>query len=179
MNPVPAVLPGDVLAVSTGNGWGSWWIRMGAALHGQPNLSNHIAVVHHTDAEGTVWGIEGRPGGVGWADCGGYLRSVNLLANAAQPKTAAQRASVCATMQALLGTAYDWAAVVSDGAADLGIRLPGWSPDWTGTVPGHVVCSSAAQYAYLKNGLACPPGDRGCQPSDWDSFIINEGWLKR
>lgn len=172
----PAVAPGDVLAVNTGDGWGSWWIRFGAAVRNRPNLSNHVVVVHHVDARGTVWGIEGRPGGVGWVDCTVYLRSRNLVTNAAQPKTSAQRAAVCKTMEALLGTAYDWDAIVNDGATDLGIHLPDWSPDWTGTVPGHVVCSSAAQYAYLKNGLACPPGDRGCQPSDWDAFILNEGW---
>ena len=183
MSPPLVTRPGDVLAVNTGSSWGAWWIRLGAALRDQPNLSNHIAVVHHTDAHGTTWGIEGRPGGVGWVDCAAYLRSRNLLANTAQPKTDAQRAAVCATMEKLLGTAYDWEAIVNDGAADLGIRLPDWSPDWAPgngwTVPGHVVCSSAAQYAYLKNGLACPPGDRGCQPSDWDGFILNQGWLTK
>lgn len=175
----PVVDLGDVLAVNTGNGPMSWWIRLGAALRNQPNLSNHVAVVHHIDSNGTVWGIEGRPGGVGWVDCTVYLRSRNLLTNAAQPKTSAQRSAVRGVMGALLGTPYDWDAIVNDAATDLHIELPGWEPDWrTGTVPGHVVCSSAAQYAYLKCALACPPGDRGCQPSDWDVFIINQGWVK-
>lgn len=47
-----AVLPGDVLAVRT-SGRPAWWIRLGAALKDEPNLSNHIAVAHHTDKAGT------------------------------------------------------------------------------------------------------------------------------
>lgn len=169
------LLPGDVLAVRSG-GRPAWWIRVGAALRDQPNLSNHIAVVDHADASGTLWGIEGRPGGVGWVDCGLYLKSPCTITNADQPKTAGQRRSVCETMAALLGTAYDWEAIVADGAADLGLKVPGWNPDWTGTVPAHVVCSSSAAYAYTRAALPCPKGDRLVQPSDWDAFILAQAW---
>jgi hypothetical protein len=172
---VTGLLPGDVLAVRS-PGRPAWWIRIGAALRDQPNLSNHIAVAHHLDASGTLWGIEGRPGGVGWVDCSLYLTSPYTLTNAGQPKTSAQRESVCATMQALLGTAYDWEAIVADGMADLGMKVPGWDPSWHGTVPAHVVCSSSAAYAYAKAGLACPAGDRLCQPADWDAFILARAW---
>lgn len=170
------IKPGDVLAIRT-SGDAAWWIRFGAAIRNQPNLSNHIAVVHHTDDKGTVWAIEGRPGGVGWVDCGKYLKSPALLTNAEQPKTDQQRVTVCKTMEALLGTPYDWQAIIVDGAEDLGVKVAGWSPDWkTGEVPGHVVCSSAADYAYFKAGLACPIHGREVQPSDWDTFILGKGW---
>ena len=172
---MPEPAPGDVWAVRT-SGRPAWWIRIGAALRDEPNLSNHVLVPHHQDAAGTWWAIEGRPGGVGWVDCSLYLESPWLITNAAQPKTSIERRSVCATMEALLGTAYDWSAIVADGMADLGFRVPGWDPSWHGTVPAHVVCSSSAAYAYAKAGLPCPKGDRLVQPADWDSFIINRAW---
>lgn len=168
-------MPGTVLAVRT-SGRPAWWIRLGAALHDRPNLSNHIAVVHHKDAKGTLWGIEGRPGGVGWADCSAYLSSPWTVTNADQPMTPGQRDAVCDTMEGLLGTAYDWSAIIADGMADLGMTVPGWDPSWHGTVPAHVVCSSSAAYAYAKAGARCPAGDRLVQPGDWDSFIISRAW---
>lgn len=173
------IKPGDVLALHTPGNWRTpqWWIRIGAALRDKPNLSNHIAVAHHYDAHGTLWGIEGRPGGVGWVDCTRYLTSKSMITNAAQPKTDAQRKGVCQTMNSLLGTGYDWEAIVMDGAADLGVKVPGWKPEWGKEVPAHVVCSAVAQYGYVRNGLKCPPGDRLCQPADWDYFIINQGWI--
>jgi hypothetical protein len=167
--------PGDVLAVRSG-GWTGRLIRFGAALRDQPNLDSHIAVVHHRDAGGVLWVVEGRPGGVGWRDATAYLSSRWTLTNAAQPKTAKQRAAVCGTMTALITTGYDWAAITADAATDLGMHLPGWGPFWHGTVPGHVVCSSLAAYGYAKAGLACPPGERGCQPADWDTWILQRGW---
>jgi hypothetical protein len=172
-----SIKPGDVLAIRTG-GWEAWWIRFGSGIQGKPNLSNHIAVTHHVDANGVMWAIEGRPGGVGWVDATQYLKSPGLLTNVDQPKTDLQRATVCDTMKALLGTPYDWQAIVVDGSEDVGIKVPDWSPDWkTGEVPGHVVCSSAADYAYFKAGLACPVHGREVQPSDWDAFILGKGWV--
>jgi hypothetical protein len=150
-------------------------IRIGAALRGKPNLSNHIAVVHHVDKLGTTWCVEGRPGGVGWRDAKDYLNSRQTLTNVGQPKNPADRATVCKTMEAMLGTPYDWEAIVADGAADLRLATA-WLPV-NGTVPGHVVCSAAACYAYDKAGLSRPPGPaRADQPSDWDAFIIEQGW---
>lgn len=169
------VRPGDVLVTRSRSRPG-WLIRVASALRDHPNLSNHVAVVHHADPAGTLWVIEGRPGGVGWRDAAAYLASRWTLTNAAQPKTDAQRARVCATMAALLGTEYDWQAIVADGAAALGWALPGWDPSWRGTVPGHLVCSSAAAYAYAKAGLPCADGQRGCTPGDWDEFILAAAW---
>ena len=168
------VLPGDILAVRTGD-WAGTMIRFGAALRGWPNLSNHIAVVHHTDANGTVWCLEGRPGGVGWAGAAGYLASRWTVTNAAQPKTDAQRAAVARVTEAMIGTAYDWTAVVADAADDLYLDVA-WLPDH-GTVHGEVVCSALAAYAYDKAGLARPSGEeRLIQPASWDSWILTRGW---
>lgn len=170
------VAPGDVLLVRT-NSLTSTLIRFGSALRDAPDISNHVAVVHHTDLHGTVWCVEGRPGGVGWRDATAYLQSPWTVSNAAQPKTPEQRKTVCDVMQAMLGTPYDWTAIVADAAADLRIRLP-WEPVWRGTVPGQVVCSSAAWFAYSKAALKSPAGGRACQPSDWDQFIITKAWTR-
>lgn len=61
--------PADVLVVRT-SGFAADMIRLGAALTGKPNLDNHVAVMHHWDGE-VPWGLEGKPGGVGWVDLRG------------------------------------------------------------------------------------------------------------
>jgi hypothetical protein len=168
---VITVLPGDVLAVR-GGGIPAAAIRLGAALRGKPNLSCHIAVVDHADDNGTLWCIEGRPGGVGWRDAKDYLASPWTLTNAAQPKDPAQRALITRTARAMLGTPYDWAAIAGDGLSDLHL----WDPVH-GQVRGHVVCSALAAYAYDKAGLARPARDeRMVQPADWDTWILTQGW---
>ena len=170
------VLPGDVLAVRSG-GLAAIAIRLGAALRGAPNLDNHIAIMHHTDASGVPWCLEGKPGGAGWRDARAYLDSRWTLTNAAQPKTQAQRTGVCKLAESMLGTAYDWEAIADDTAQAFG--LPGiWKPGTKGVVPGHVVCSSLAAYAYDRNGLKAPaPGDyRHVTPGNWDEFILTRAW---
>ena len=47
-----------------------------------------------------------------------------------------------------------------------------------GQVAGQVVCSSAAAYAYGKAQVAHPSGNRGCQPADWDQWILRRAWEK-
>lgn len=170
------VKPGDILAVR-GTAWTSRMIRLGAALRDTPDLSNHIAIVHHLDGNGTLWCLEGRPGGVGWRDAKAYLSSRWTLTNAEQPKTEAQRQAVCKTAEAMIGTAYDWSAIAEDAAAALGLKRI-WAEKESGQVPGHVVCSSLAAYAYDKAGLAAPfPMDfRHVTPGDWDGFIVTRGW---
>lgn len=171
----PIVLPGDVLAVRTPGAWSSALIRLGAALTGKPNLSNHIAVVHHTDASGTTWCIEGRPGGVGWRNASDYLASPWTLWNADQPKTDAQRKVVTDGAMAILGMPYDWAAIIGDGLDDLHL----WSPVG-GNVHGEGVCSAVAAFLYDKAALARPRGsERRIQPADWDSWILTSGWEQR
>lgn len=146
---VPGVLPGDVLAVRSG-GFAAEMIRLGAALTGKPDISNHIAVVHHVTGM-TTWCIEGRPGGVGWRNAADYLSSHWTLTNADQPKSPAQRSAVCEAAVALLGTPYDWAAIVGDGLDDLHL----WDPV-DGQVHGETVCSALAAAVYDRAGLARP-----------------------
>jgi hypothetical protein len=170
--------PGDVLAVRT-DGLAARTIRFGAALRelltgtSAPNLDNHIAVVHHKDKAGTLWCVEGKPGGVGWRDAKAYLRSPWTVTNVNQPKTTEQRKLVCSGALALIGTPYDWAAITADAAADLDLGAL-WHPAFGGEVPGHVVCSSLAEWLYLKAGLPCPrqEGAREIQPADWVAFML-------
>jgi len=184
--PVP-VRPGDVLVIAGTSGT-SKLIEAGAVLEGEPAAS-HVAVYHHTDKTGRRWAIEGRPGGVGWADAGAYLRDPRTLTNAVQPKTPNQRQGVCAVMVKLLGTSYDWLGGIAADAA-VALHLP---VDWaendpaTGTLPGAVVCSSAAAYAYDENRLANPglkagtagPGMyRRITPGDWSLFLAQAAWQR-
>jgi hypothetical protein len=144
----------------------------------EPNMDNHIAVAHHQDAHGTLWVLEGRPGGVGWRQANDYLRSPWTLTNAGQPKTDAQRAAVCKTAEAMLGTAYDWQAIAADAAGAFGLNGV-WLPKWDGKVPGHVVCSSLAAYAYTRAGLGRPiqaADGREVTPADWVTFILTHGY---
>jgi hypothetical protein len=167
------VLPGTVLAVRTG-GFAAEMIRLGAALAGKPDISNHIAVVHHADDQGTVWCVEGRPGGAGWRNASDYLSSHWTLDNRDQPMTDAQRLQVATIIAAMVGTPYDWAAIAGDGLDDLHL----WDPV-NGQVQGQAVCSALAACAYDKAGLPRPPGgERAVQPSDWDSWMITRGWEK-
>ena len=161
--------PGDVLLVRTG-GFAGRLIRLGAALRDEPNLVNHVAVVSHTDKAGTLWCLEGRPGGVGWRDAGDYLASRWTVTNAAQPKTETQRQLVVRGAAAMIGTSYDWEAIAADGVAALDLGAL-WHPRW-GKVPGHVVCSSLAAYLYGRAGLPRPVGGREVTPAMWLSFII-------
>jgi hypothetical protein len=165
------VFAGDVLAVRS-SGFAAEMIRLGAALAGKPDISNHIAVVHHTDGKGVTWCLEGRPGGVGWRNAADYLNSHWTLDNAAQPKTPEQRETVCKAAEAMLATRYDWAAIVGDGLADLHL----WDPV-DGQVHGETVCSALAAYAYDQAGLLRPAGgERLVQPADWDQFMITRAW---
>jgi hypothetical protein len=181
----PLVLaPGDVCSVRT-NGWEAALIRFGAACRGEPNLDNHIVVVHHTDATGTVWGIEGRPGGVGWVQVEGYFDNAYVVTNRLQPKTESQRATVCNIVEAMLHTPYDWPAIAEDALDDLHLDLL-WGEKWKEKTPGHVVCSSLAAWAYYKANLK-EPGNYltlkqeqkelpTMQPSDWTMFDLENGY---
>lgn len=181
--------PGCVLVV-TGSSWTSKLIEIGAIIRGRVAAS-HVAVFHHVDNTGRRWGIEGRPGGVGWVDLGAYLDDRRTITNAAQPLTGAMRKTITDTMVKLLGTPYDWLGGIAADAAD----IQGLPVDWaendpaTGTLPGHVVCSSSAAYAY-DVALAPNPGREQAggisaggpglwervTPGDWASFITTNGW---
>jgi cell wall-associated NlpC family hydrolase len=176
---LPEPAPGDVWAVDTGSSLSARLIRVGAVLAGQPGIVNHVVGVHHQDRRGRWWGVEGRPGGVGWADLGRYRRGPLARlgnSNAAQPKTAVQRQAVCAAAAALVGVPYDWAggigadALDALGLGDLAGVLDGmWGWRRGGTAPGHVVCSSLYAWVYAKAGLSGPRGER-CTPASWWTF---------
>lgn len=172
---------GDVLVTREGPWWVSDAIRLAAWLRDRPAVCNHVIVVHHRDANGTLWGIEGRPGGVGWRDLTGPSSWPLTNANTLQFKTPEQRDHVAWIVQQMLGTPYDWAAITEDGREALHWA---WSipiaAEWhAGEVPGHVVCSSLADYAYQAAGLPNPGGSavgRFTTPGDWDLFIEREQW---
>jgi hypothetical protein len=173
---LPALAPGDVMVVRTGGGWAARLIRFSAALEDKPNLDNHVAVVHHTDAAGTPWAIEGRPGGVGWVDARRYDNPY-LLTNTGQPKTTEQRERVCALTVGLLGTPYDWSGIVADAMAAVGAPLLWRTRAFGSAPPAHVVCSSLAAWAYRQAGLAEPGvATRAVTPADWADFILGREW---
>jgi hypothetical protein len=169
--------PGDVLAVSSDRTAFSWLIRLGAILRHQTPTVDHIAIVHHIDAAGTWWGIEGRPGGVGWIDLRVYDNRW-LRSNARQPKTPEQRQAICDAAVALLGTPYDWEAIVGDGAVALGLDHLWQEADFTDRAPGHVVCSSLAAWVYRERAHLDEPGVPMLRttPGDWYAFFLARGW---
>lgn len=169
--------PGDLVCVRSKTGLAGRLIRLGAALQDRPNLQNHVAV-HTHDKDGIPWGVEGKPGGVGWVDMRRYLADAQTLTNIGQPKTAAQRQLVTAVCTALVGTPYDWPAIAADAAAAIG--MAGLLSDrHPGLVPGHVVCSSLAAWAYDKAGLLAPkppPEWRTVTPADWTALLLEHRW---
>ncbi len=177
--------PGDVVAVDTGNAIGEDLIRLGELLDGTPAPANHVVIVHHRDKAGTLWGIEGRPGGVGYADMAKYANGVLAKygnSNGALNRTAAQTAAICHAARLMLGTPYDWpGGIMADAFKSLGLhdlakmldKWWGW-PDACGTAlrPAHVVCSSLAQWVYVRLGLPAPKlaDNELCTPADWWAF---------
>lgn len=176
-----SLLPADLVIVRT-PGLAGKIIRFGEMLQGKPDLRNHVAMFHH-NADGVNWYLEGRPGGLGWRPFpvaqDAYLNSPYTVTNFEQPKTLEQRQAACAAMRQLLGAPYDWEAIAADTAEAL--RLPDEWARWGDgkTMPGHVVCSSSAAWAYRdRAGLAAPMvnGGRLTEPADWDLFITTQGW---
>jgi hypothetical protein len=175
MNLQAVLKPGDVLAVR-GGGLAGDLIRLGQALAGKPNVSGHIAVMHHWTGD-VPWGLEGRPAGVGWVDLRAYVGNRWTLNNCAQPgRSDTDRLAVAKAAERMLGTAYDWQAIADDTLR--AFRMPDlFGKTINGTVPGQVVCSSYAAFLYERAGWDRPVvPDRDCEPGDWDEFIITGGW---
>lgn len=169
--------PGDVICTRS-NGIVGKLIRFGAALLGRSNLVNHVIIVHHFDASGTLWGLEGRAGGVGWIDMTDKVDRFSN-ANTAQPKTTEQRKRIAELSGQLLGTPYDWEAIVVSAMAALRINKLWRSREYKGGVPGHVICSAFADWVYEEVGLASPGKNgvtRYTTPADWDEFIMEGNW---
>ena len=167
--------PGDVVTIQ-GDSFFSKLIEVGSVLRGMPSAS-HVAVVTHRDPAGTLWGKEGRPGGVGDVDMMSYVRNPLSFANTEQPLTDLQRAGIVAIVNKLNGTPYDWAAIIEDAGLAFGLKDI-WKEKVNGVLPGHVVCSSLAAYAYDRNEAPAPhPADyRHVFPADWAKFIEEKGW---
>ena len=167
--------PGDVLAVR-GTSWEAEMIRVGEEMSGKPGLDSHIAIVHHWTGD-VPWGLEGKPGGVGWADLRAYARDPYTLNNCGQPgRTDAVRAQVAAEAQHMLGTQYDWQAIADDTLRAFHMDDL-FSKTIDDVVPGHVVCSSFAAFLYKLYGWDCPQvPDRDCEPADWAAFMMTHGW---
>lgn len=169
-------LPGDVVCTRNKTGWAARLIRLGAALRDQPNTVNHVVVVDHVDDAGRLWGIEGRPGGVGEVDMTAYAASPYSVSNSGQGKLEVERIAICEAVRGLLGRPYDWAGIALDAAEAVGAQNLWRSREWGPQAPAHVVCSALADWAYESVGLASPQPDRTCTPGDWLEFIIERRW---
>jgi hypothetical protein len=169
--------PGDLLLTRSKTGVAGRVIRLGACIRDLPGLHNHVAVYTH-DTDGVPWGLEGKPGGVGWVDLRRYLADPWTVNNAGQPKAEGQRATIVAAVRAMLGAQYDWSAIAADAAMAIGM------PDLLKSgpvIPGHVVCSSLAAWAYRQAELdapAPPPEWRTVTPAAWEVLIIEKGWSR-
>lgn len=171
--------PGDVVIVEMG----IWIVRVmiwiQAVLTGRAKYSKagHIIVVTHRDDKGVLWGIEGRPGGIGWANLDKRDGKWGL-SNHDQPKTAEVRARLVYAMEALLGKPYDYPAYLK-----LTMDLVGISPRWTDwndeEIPTSYICSAVADQEYENEGLANPGGSkitRFTTPAEWAFFVDTKGW---
>jgi hypothetical protein len=168
------VQPGDVLVVHDHHSMPAWWIRLGERIAGRPSTWNHVVIAHHVDPAGTFWGIEGRPGGVGWKDLATYLADPLTITThdlwIRAGITQDQRRLLCQGAEALLGVPYDWPEIVHDGLAMVD-PLYHQRDQWGPGVPGHVVCSSMADYLAEQIRLPNPQPDQACTPADWAQLI--------
>lgn len=176
---------GDVV-LTRSKGWVGWFIRFGAALLDRPNIHNHAIIVHHRDEAGTLWGVEGKPGGVGWVNMTSVMKDNYTVTNAEQPKTLRARATVAEALEAAIKVPYDWGAIAEAASESLHLDLL-WRKQKTtkfvdfkdNEVPGHVICSALADWAYERAGIPNPGGSKRTRfttPADWDLFIIQKGW---
>lgn len=176
--------PGDVWAVRTGGFFG-WLIRLGTLIRylltGKRPIGqdvNHVVIVIK-ETDGVWWGIEGRPGGVGWVDLTNYITSPFTVTNYGQPKSDANRAAIITLVPQVLGTAYDWDAIMMAAATDLHL-VDMFNADptkWGTTVPGHIICSALAAWIYDHLGMKAPTEGPDTQPSDWVDFDRQHAWL--
>jgi hypothetical protein len=143
-----------------------------------------VIIVHHKDAQGLWWGIEGRPGGVGYVPLDGALSNRYTNANTEQPISEDRRYLIAVAAESVLGMGYDWEAIAEDTAHVFVAnslwktieKTRGWKP---GKIPAHLVCSSFADWAYESVNLPNPGGTIGTRfttPGDWDAFIMNREW---
>lgn len=167
---------GDVIVTREGLWIISLAIRFGAWLMGLPAHVNHVIIVHHKDQVTGHWiGIEGRPSGTGWVDIETRLDHPLTNANTAQFKTKEERYLIARAAETLVNTSYDWFAIAEATREALRLRALAafeWPDD---AVPGAVICSSLADWAYERVGLENPGGStmtRFTTPGHWDAFMM-------
>jgi hypothetical protein len=168
---------------------GAWLIQRGTLMKRYPKqpwkwfasskgLYNHVAMITHRDEEGHWRGLEGRPGGFGWANCDRYINDPNTVSNTKQAKDDAQRGALVAGATRLLGVPYDWASILSFAAeaAGLPFKVREWPDDG---LPSQVVCSTSIDYLYESVKLDNPGGyaqTRGTDPTEWAVWIEANGY---
>lgn len=171
--------PGDVVITEMG----IWivriliWIQAVLTGHAKYGKSGHIIVVSHRDTEDRLWGIEGRPGGVGWVNMDKRNGKWGL-SNVDQPKSDEDRYVIVETMKQLIGTRYDYLAYLDLALATIGIT-PQWTDFVGNDVPEHVICSAVSDYVYETRGLPNPGGKeitRYTTPANWAEFIDKKAW---
>lgn len=166
---------GDLVLTRHHDSLPMWFVRFGAALRNLPNSVDHVIIVHHRDPTGLLWGLEGRPGGVGYvALTNEILKNPYTISNVGQPKTQEQRFLIAKGAEKLIGTPYDWGGIALDAGAILGVDL--WDKQWGDKPPGHVVCSAYADWEYELVKLLTPRQDRLCMPAHWAKLWIERGW---
>lgn len=166
--------PGDVVITEMGVWIIRWLIIIQSVLTGlgKYRKSGHVIVVTHRDEQNRLWGIEGRPGGVGWAQLDKRNGKWGVT-NSDQSKDAAQRSKIVETMKSLLGTKYDYDAYLQIALQTVGINI-NWTDFKGEQVPTHIICSAVADYVYEDVGLANPGGvsiTRFTTPAEWAMFI--------
>lgn len=175
--------PGDVLVSATPDK-GGWWIRLRSKLQGRNSTHNHVAVFTHLDSAGRPRGLEGRPGGFGWADLTRYLTHPDTITNAWQPgRTDQDRAALVERLTRMVGVPYDWQAIAYFAAEILDrrvLRLIEQRREWPeGRPPSQFVCSSVIDWAYEDRGWDNPGGlkcTRWTDPAAWTDHIQEHGW---
>jgi len=175
---------GDIICTRNNTGWAARMIRLRAGLLDQPNLVNHVIIVHHKQPNGDWIGLEGKPGGVGWINITQrkVLKSPWIVTNAKEPKLEKQRYLVAKAAEKLIGVQYDWMGIMQEAVV--------WAPPKRVTTfinrkwgdaehpPEQVFCSNYADWCYDFVGLPSPGAlfDRNVTPNDWAQFIMEKRW---
>lgn len=177
--------PGDVLAVLGSDDVFSKGIRFFEDIDAAKLIPvDHCLIVTKQDQVGRWLAIQGDSNGVGITDVARFLDQPQANVNHLQPRDPTKVPEFLANCAAAMGLAYDWVGIAIDALDDLRLypladaidHLWRW-PTSQVTLPGHVVCSSLAAWAYKAVGWAHPAGDeRRVQPSDWWQWNRGERW---
>lgn len=196
--------PGDIIVTLEGKAPFSHLIRFGAWLRRQSPKVDHVIGVHHygppagqPDGRPRWWGIEGRPGGVGWRDLTKVLARKNSWSNAGQiaaeshrwqpsgwiPATEQETRFLLATyFERLLKIPYDWEAIGAHARVALRAHHIRKLREWReGEFPAEVVCSSGMDAAMEEVHLTNPGGNavtRLTSPAQFLTFFLDAPWTR-